>query len=333
MKLRESPYRAYWELAANRQRIFFARLKGEPRPWTSDPILDQYKFCCAYRASDRVSQYLIREVIYRGGAWSIEDVVFRILLFKIFNKIETWEYLTEKLGEIRHNRFDYVLCADLLQEYQRSGEPIYNSAYMSCATKAFGFDQKHRNHLALIERMNHKDRIAEKISRSKNLEDVFLLLRCYPLVGNFMAYQLAIDLNYSEILNFSENDFTITGPGSERGIRKCFENTGSLTFSEVIHWMTENQDREFARLGIDYQNLWGRKLHAIDCQGLFCETDKYCRVRFPELKSNRKRIKSRYTPTARPMKYFYPPKWGINDRTSSIDGPAIGSKESFRLVA
>lgn len=334
MKPRESPYRAYWELAANRQQIFFARLKGDPRPWTADAILDQYKFCCAYRASDRVSQYLIREVIYTEGPWSTADVVFRILLFKIFNKIETWVFLTDELGEIRYKGFDYAKCGDLLEQYQRQGNPIYNNAYMSCATKAFGFNQKHRNHLALIEKMNHKDRIAEKIRSSNTLEDVFLLLRRYPLIGNFMAYQLATDLNYSDVINFSENDFTITGPGSERGIRKCFESTGGLTFAEVIQWMTENQDREFARLGIKFGNLWGRKLHAIDCQGLFCETDKYCRVRFPELKSNRKKIKSRYTPAVKPMAYFYPPKWQINDLIStSIDDPVAASQSSFRLVA
>src|SRR2546423_14155896 len=119
MKPRESAYRAYWELAANRQRIFFARINGEPRPWTTDPILDEYKFCCAYRASDRVSQYLLREIIYRDGPWSTEDSVFRILLFKIFNKIETWEYLTEILGEIRYKGFDYSRCGDLLEDYRR----------------------------------------------------------------------------------------------------------------------------------------------------------------------------------------------------------------------
>src|SRR2546423_14828606 len=100
MTPRKSVYRAYWQLAANRQGIFFARLQGKQRPWTTDPILDEYKFCCAYRASDRVSQYLIRSVIYKEGDWSSEDIVFRILLFKIFNQIETWNYLTRAFGEI-----------------------------------------------------------------------------------------------------------------------------------------------------------------------------------------------------------------------------------------
>ena len=73
--------------------------------------------------------------------------------------------------------------------------------------------------------------------------------------------------------------------------------------------MTERQDEEFARLGLPFGGLWGRPLHAIDCQGLFCETDKYCREAAPELASARKRIKARFTPTPEPIRLFFPPKW------------------------
>ena len=111
---------------------------------------------------------------------------------------------------------------------------------------------------------------------------------------------------------FSENDFTVAGPGAIRGIKKCFRNTDGMSNSDIIMYMVENQDKEFQRLGLKFENLWGRKLHAIDCQGLFCEVDKYTRVKHPELKSNRKRIKSRYKPSDSKIKYFYPPKWGIN---------------------
>src|SRR5436309_114238 len=85
-------YDTYWRFAAERQRIFFRRLKGVVPPWTADPILLRHKFTNAYRASDRVSQYLIRHVIYEGDQ-SPEEIFFRTLLFKFFNKIETWELL------------------------------------------------------------------------------------------------------------------------------------------------------------------------------------------------------------------------------------------------
>lgn len=44
------------------------------------------------RAADRVSQYLIRHVAYEGDQ-AMEEVVFRVLLFKFFNKVGTWERL------------------------------------------------------------------------------------------------------------------------------------------------------------------------------------------------------------------------------------------------
>jgi hypothetical protein len=60
-----SVYDTYRRLAAERQVIFFRRIAGKPAPWTQDPVLQKFKFTNAYRASDRVSQYLIRNVICR----------------------------------------------------------------------------------------------------------------------------------------------------------------------------------------------------------------------------------------------------------------------------
>ena len=90
-------YDTYWSFAVERQEVFLRRLEGCPPPWTHDSILHHYKFPNAYRASDRVSQYLIRNVIYEGPQ-SPEGIFFRTLLFKIFNRIETWELLKAKLG-------------------------------------------------------------------------------------------------------------------------------------------------------------------------------------------------------------------------------------------
>src|SRR5438132_13024380 len=79
----------YWHFAAERQRIFHRRVRGEPGPWTDDPVLSAHRFTNAYRAADRVSQYLIRHVTYEGDP-AVEEVVFRVLLFKLFNKVSTW---------------------------------------------------------------------------------------------------------------------------------------------------------------------------------------------------------------------------------------------------
>lgn len=157
-----------------------------------------------------------------------------------------------------------------------------------------------------------KDKLPKKLRKAKSLEEVYQLLLRYPTIGTFVAYQLAIDLNYSPVVNFSENDFVQPGPGALRGIKKCFESTGNRSPVEVIKWMQAHQEQEFELRGLKPVTLFGRPLQLIDCQGLFCETDKYCRVAFPDMVSRRSKIKQGYEATGRRLpKPFYPPKWEL----------------------
>jgi hypothetical protein len=300
----------YWRFAAERQGIFFRRLAGCPPPWTDDPILQTYKFCNVYRASDRVSQYLIRDVIYQDG-FSAEDIVLRIALFRLFSKIETWRLLEAKHSPIRARTFQPASFSATLEDALRQGQPIYTNAFILCASNAYGHARKHANHLALADHMM-RGGLPIKVARARSLETLYDLLIAYPTIGPFLAYQIAIDLNYSELVDFDENAFTQPGPGALRGIAKCFADTGSRSPRDIVHWMVDRQEQEFTRLGLTFPSLWGRPLHAIDCQNLFCEFDKYARVAFPHLRSDRVRIKSRFAPTAALDRPFYPPKWRLN---------------------
>lgn len=308
---REKIYNLYWYFAAERQNIFYKKLQGKKAPWTDDKILQEYKFCNSYRASDRVSQYLIKNVIYNGKKYSNEDMIFRIILFKIFNKELTWEILCDKLGDISLESFNFKNYCKILEEAKENGKKIYTDAYMSCANKVFGYNKKHENHIALLERMFIRDKIQTQILNSKNMEEGFNIIKQYPLIGNFMAYQLITDINYSEVTNYSETEFTIAGPGSERGIKKCFTDREGMSKEDIIKWMCDHQEEEFSKLGIEFKDLGGRLLQYIDCQGLFCELDKYCRQAVPKLKSNRTRIKKKYVPKVDKIEYKYPPKWKI----------------------
>lgn len=304
----------YWRFAAARQEIFFNRLNGNTA-LTTDPILLKHKFTNAYRAADRVSQYLISEVIYQGDQ-SANELLFRILLFKIFNKIETWQLLQHELGEVTWRNYNFSLYNQILHQARQAGEPIYSGAYMMASgSSAFGYARKHENHLKLIEQMMHVQ-LAGMVSSATSLQAVYQLLSGFPTIGKFLAYQYAIDINYSTLTNFSEMDFVVPGPGAKDGIRKCFSSLGDYTEADVIRYVTDRQEQEFERLGIDFKSLWGRPLQLIDCQNLFCETDKYARVAHPEAGgiSNRTRIKQLYTRIDRDIHYFFPPKWGLNDQ-------------------
>jgi hypothetical protein len=310
-------YDSYWRFAAERQAVFFRRAQGETRPWTDNPVLAIYKFTNAYRASDRVSQYLIRHVIYRDDLpKSPREVFFRILLFKLFNKIETWELLERALGPITFEDYRFAAFDAVLSRAMKAGCRIYSAAYiMPPGSRAFGRSAKHQNHLLLLERMM-ADRLAERLAQIRTMQEGFEKLRAYPTIGDFLAYQFITDINYSELTHFSEMDFVVPGPGARDGLRKCFVDPGGLNEPELIRLMADLQEREFERLGLDFQSLWGRPLQLIDCQNLFCEVDKYARVAHPQVagKTGRTRIKQKFDPTVDPIDLFYPPKWMLNDK-------------------
>ena len=313
-------YDSYWRFAAERQAVFFRRARGEAGPWTENPVLAIYKFTNAYRASDRVSQYLIRHVIYRDDLpKSPREVFFRILLFKLFNKIETWEMIERVLGPITYEDYRFDAYDAVLARAMRAGHRIYSAAYiMPPGGHAFGRSAKHQNHLLLLERMM-ADRLADRLAQTPTMQEAFEKLRAYPTIGDFLAYQFVTDINYSELTNFSEMDFVVPGPGARDGLRKCFVDPGGLNEPELIRLMADLQEQEFERLEIDFESLWGRRLQLIDCQNLFCEVDKYARVAHPQIegKTGRSRIKQKFEPTREPFELFYPPKWKLNDKVKA----------------
>lgn len=313
MKKRQEIYDLYWYFACERQNIFWKKVKGEFAPWTDDKILQQYKFCNSYRVNDRVSQYLLKNVIYNGKQYSNEDMLFRIVLFKLFNKESTWELLFNHFHDITLSTFYLKEYSNILENAISKGIRIYNDAYISCANKAFGYDRKHDNHLALLQKMFREDKIQDKILQCKTMEEAFNIIKSYPLIGNFMAYQLVTDINYSDVVNWREDEFTVAGPGSLRGIQKCFIDKGKMTNEDIIRYMYEHQEEEFKRLNLDFKRIGDRPLQLIDCQNIFCELDKYCREARPELKSNRTKIKKHYVFKEDRISYIYPPKWKISE--------------------
>jgi hypothetical protein len=303
----------YWHFAAERQAIFFKRLQNQ-FPLTPDPILSVFKFTNAYRASDRVSQYLIRHVAY-GGEQTAGEVFFRIILFKLFNRIGTWEMLQAAFGEVTYREFRLESYERVLDEAFREGSRIYSAAYIMPSGGAKAHGRKHSSHLRLLQTMMN-DSVPAKIADMRSMQDAFLLLRSYPMIGDFLAFQFITDLNYSTLTNFDEMDFVVAGPGARDGLRKCFPDADLCRSSDIIRFVTDRQEQNFERLGIPFQSLWGRRLQLIDCQNLFCEVDKYSRRAHPDIKgtSGRTRIKQQFILTPSPLKLFYPPKWKINDQ-------------------
>lgn len=301
---------AYCKFAYERQNIFFKRLAGVEEPWTDDAILQKYKFTNCYRITDRVSQYLVKNVIYNDKIYTPEDTFFRIILFKLFNKIDTWIELEKNLGEIAYKSYKRENYEKVFEHLLIRKEKLYSAAYIMPSGTSYGYDKKYKNNLSLLENMMN-NKVPAQIARAKSLKEVYELLISYDTIGSFLAFQYAIDINYSELCDFSEMSYVVAGPGAKRGISKCFD-LAKPNYEEIIRFVAENQDIIMEKYDLNFHKLYDRPLQLIDCQNIFCEIDKYSRVAFPDLNTTEcNRIKQKFTANNNKIEYFFPPKWNL----------------------
>jgi len=320
-------FESYWRFAAERQAMYERRLSGEPPPWTDDAVLASFRFTNVFRASDRVSQYLIRNVIYRGDE-SPDEVLFRILLFKLFNKIETWELLEGEFGALSLATFDPGRVDAMLSRARARGRRIYSNAYIIPSVPGWR-TPKHAGHLRLAVELAEQG-FTERVRATGSLEELFLLLRGVPGLGDFLAYQFAVDVCYSTVVDHDEDDFVVAGPGALDGLSKVFPGMDLRRAAGVIRELTEDQERWFKKFGLGFSGLFGRRLHLIDVQNLFCEISKYARVAHPEHLgvAGRTRIKQTFTALGPLPTPFFPPKWGLQVPTAAADA---GSAAAVQL--
>jgi hypothetical protein len=317
-------YDTYWRFVTERQSMYDRRLKDPRGPWTGDPILAKHRFTNVFRAADRVSQRLIGDVIQGPNrSRSPQELFYRTMLFKTFNSEPTWDAIERELGPVSWQSTPPSAVVEVLDRLHAAKATIYTAAYIM-PSPPHGHDRKHRNHMAALDAMMLEG-IPARIERAASLEEVYGILLSRPGIGRFLAFQYAIDLNYSPMLSFDEDEFVIAGPGAIDGISKCFTETEGMAPEDVIRWTSSRMETDLARLGLDFDGLFGRRPRLIDLQNCFCEISKYARVAHPDVAgvAGRTRIKQQYdarTPRPLPQPVF-PERWDLKVPTFAKGEP------------
>lgn len=332
----------FWRWCAERKSIYDRRQAGEPFPcvlvlvslqymysrslcfpfscrWTEDVVLQQKFFCNTYRVLDKTSQYLIHHVIQKGSQDPIE-IMFRVLLFDMFTKIQTWEYLESRIGStsssslssdgistigtLTWSTYDREKYDEALEARVKAGHTLYTGAFQKSAPR-WEYVETWRNHLTLLESIMDTNP-AERIQKAQSMSEAYAYLAGFPNMGPFNAYQLLLNLSYTPLLNFSGKDFVVPGPGAESGLKKMFgpdvveekmeENPGFCV--EVIRWMMETQSEHFERLGLKFEGLGLEKrgMELADIEHAICEVDKYARMVHPLIENGSTHIRRKFVP-------------------------------------
>jgi len=315
-------FKYFFQWMTRRQQIFWNRLNGDNPPYTLDPILLKHKFTNVYRSLDRVSQYMLRFVIYNGKQYSREDMFWRILIFKHFNKIDTWEYILSHLGDVTlETRKDQLF--PILHRYTQMGGKPYSNAFLLAASimqskplmERYGLkagNSKYEIYLSIFEKHFLEDGFMNTILSSKSLEEIYIHLRETPAFANFLAMQYATDFNWSEIFDFDENSFIVESVGSQRGINRTFTFEGKPDYPSVIKWVHHEFHKLLTIYNCSFKPLPNYMPSLMDIQNCFCETDKYMRGLDISSGVGGKRIKAKFRENKSKIEYTFPPSWNVN---------------------
>lgn len=305
--------------------------------WTKDRILASQKFTSVFRVADSGSQFLITHVIEKGSQ-AHQDILFRVLVYSSFMKNETYKLLEHKLGPLTWRRYKVNEYDTVLQQALDEGQTIYTGAFQKFAPK-LGARKSHLNHLWLLEAMIG-DNMLVQLENCQYMADAFDVIYKYPGSGDFIAFQLLMNLSYTPILNFGENDFVVAGVGACEGLKKCFaplsSRHGSANFHEsgpgLIRWIMETQSTHFERLGLKPAVLGAekRRMTLVDVEHTLCEMHKYTRASAKGAAPKG----GRFTPRSRHMpRYpFLPKVWKDGGRESVKVKPGRKDRERAAKV-
>ncbi|KAH7343970.1 hypothetical protein B0J17DRAFT_703728 [Rhizoctonia solani] len=278
----------YW--IHERHELFLRRLEGHPPPWTKDVILRNHRFTNVSRTYDRATQFLINRVINVGDQ-THQELFFRTVLFRLFNRISTYEYLERRCGPLTIANFDITRWSAALSKLQNEGNSLYTGAYQ-INWPNFGAETankpSHEKHFILIKHMLD-DELPEGIKRCIRLREAFERILAYPSCGQFISYQLALDLNMLPEVNYNQDAWAPVGPGSMRGLLKMFGPGVKGIENEAMLYLLSIQDQHWRRLGVDMDRpihgpgLCPPRIGLPEIEHGLCEVDKYSRMRHPKI--------------------------------------------------
>ncbi len=129
--------------------------------------------------------------------------------------------------------------------------------------------------------------IADKILKANDQYEVYKILKEIPGLSTFLAYQVFVDLSYIEEFPFSENEFTIAGPGCQRGLDELFEDYDGLTYEEALFWVKDHITEIWDKMGLEYDFEQqfdhlpeeDRCLNVMMIENSFCELSKFVKMK------------------------------------------------------
>ncbi|KAI5480870.1 hypothetical protein MNV49_006679 [Pseudohyphozyma bogoriensis] len=259
-----------------------------------EPILQNRKFCNVFRELDFNTQFLIANVINQGDQ-SPEEILFRSILFRVFNKPLTWKLICDEIGAAlpRDRRREEATWIDTLDNNDdtprvfpsirtynelastkksyvaiipnikyRYAEEYGNGSEYSLSAACYQMSQSPKEKLKglrqmqalyLAETLLQLSRKQRKFPSAPVAEEAHQAIKQLAFFGDFLAYQLLLDLNYAPGYDFDVDVWAATGNGSDEALGRIFSKEGlSHHRLEAMQYIHSVQHTQWTRLRSKY---------------------------------------------------------------------------------
>jgi hypothetical protein len=265
-------YETFKQFVTEREAIREARECGLPKPWTSDPVLQAYRFCNVDREDDTVTRWINKHIRVAFNGHTAQW--FNLVIARFINYPETLQHL----GFITEfNAKEFVAKMD---DLQRQGKKLFGNAYMIRAGTGEDAGKPKHHYLA--------DRVFGPLWAARSSQPAFFGGTCAAWdvwyrqtfgMGDFMRNQIITDMKYTIALRNATDwrTFCLAGPGTTRGLNRLMGRPltahapAEVLNAELIAVRDSLLDEGFPLIQKfeDLNNL----------SNCFCEFDKYMRAR------------------------------------------------------
>lgn len=258
---------AYW--INERHRIYVRRFEQvQPKPWTSDPILQEYKFTNVFRELDTGTKFL------RMMCQAHQDptlLVFNIIWYRLFNRFEH----ALDIGFMD----DIDVFLKKMKHKAAMGEKIFTSAHMT-AGKA-GVSKLDYYLDACSQAWDEAENLAVACKHLNSIESAFNDLRGFQCIGPFVAYEIASDFRwYPQILPkpYDVLNWANIGPGCMRGLRRLGLDHKEDAIGYVYDQIHQHLQPHVLLHVPEGKHVWP-PFELREVEHSLCEFDKYQRVK------------------------------------------------------
>jgi hypothetical protein len=290
-----APQELFWYWIAERHAIHLRRESGQPKPWSNDPIFQQYRFTNPFRENDKGTVWLREHFLVphegvihsKDCSWftcdpedeqcdcnagindNLELLAFNICWYRAFNWIGTGEALGWQTD------WNPVAVKELLWQRLRTGIQVFTGAHM---VRSKHGHPKIDCIVDVCSEMWSKRHEMVKVARQyRSLQAMCDYLDGISYIGPFQAFEMTTDMRHTRLLNDAKDirTWASAGPGGRRGL-----------FRLGLSWETPAKSVLAMQLLLSVAPLnlpeGFPEMEMRDIEHSLCEFDKYCRVKFGE---------------------------------------------------